>query len=621
MRHIMTNCTVGLHRQGLHGWRAVLTAWTVVSLWACSSPAPLSDTAPRFAGQPEGASGVRESTETRFHRQAVAAAHPLAAQAGLQMLRAGGTAIDAAIAAQMVLTLVEPQSSGIGGGAFLLHHDGRRIKAYDGRETAPAAARPDLFMDSTGKPLPFMEAVVGGRAVGTPGAVMMLAQAHREHGRLPWGTLLGPAIQLAEQGFPVGQRLHTLLQAESALKNDALARRYFYQPDGQPHPVGHVLRNPELAMVFRRLAAEGPAALHQGPVARAIVDAVQTHPTQPGLLSLQDLDRYQPKAREALCHDHDAPTRRLRLCGFPPPSSGALAIGQILGLLSRTPQADLPLQDGAPTPAALHAYAEASRLAFADRAQYVADPDFVPAPAGRWSSLLDPDYLDDRARLIGPDRAPTVQPGTPVGTTMGWAPMPEQTEYGTSHLSVIDSHGNALAMTTTIEAGFGARLMVSTDPTRTGGFLLNNQLTDFSFVPADAQGRPVANRVEPGKRPRSSMSPTLVFDRDSGELLMSLGSPGGALIIHFTAKTLLGTLHQGLTPQQAIDLPNFGTTGGPLLLEAGRLPTDTVQALERSGHSVQQVPMPSGLQALQRRSDGVWLGGADPRREGVVVGD
>lgn len=616
----MTNCTPALSLTCLRRSALVTVAALVTGLWGCTAPPSTVGTGPA-AGQPEGASGIAASVETRFRRQAVAAAHPLAARAGWQMLRAGGSAVDAAIAAQMVLTLVEPQSSGIGGGAFLLHHDGRRVQAYDGRETAPAAAGPDLFLDSTGKPMPFREAVVGGRSVGTPGLLMMLAQAHRAHGRLPWAALFDPAIRLSEQGFPVGPRLHTLLKAESALKSDPVAGRYFYRADGQPHPVGHTLRNPELASVLRRLAAEGPSAFYQGPVAQAMVTAVQTHPTNPGRLTGEDLARYQSRERDALCHDHEALSRQLRVCGFPPPSSGALAIGQILGLLSHTPQAGLPLRSGTPSADTLHTYAEASRLAFADRAQYVADPDFVPAPGGSWIRLLDPVYLQERARLIGPQRAAVVQPGKPGGDTVGWAPMPDQPEYGTSHLSVIDAHGNALAMTTTIESGFGARLMVSTDPSRPGGFLLNNQLTDFSFVPADAEGRPVANRVEPGKRPRSSMSPTLVFDRHSGELLMSLGSPGGALIIHFTAKTLLGTLHQGLTPQQAIDLPNFGTTGGPVLLEAGRFPAETPQALEQRGHSVQQVPMPSGLQALQRGPGGVWMGGADPRREGVVLGD
>jgi gamma-glutamyltranspeptidase/glutathione hydrolase len=573
--------------------------------------------------QPESATGLQAKPGWVFRQQAVAAANPLAAEAGRQVLRAGGSAVDAAVAVQMVLTLVEPQSSGIGGGAFLLHHDGRRVQAFDGRETAPAGATGDLFLGGDGKPLPFMEAVASGRSVGVPGAVAMLALAHRRHGRLPWARLFEPAIALAEQGFAVSPRLHALLSAESALKSDPVAATYFYRADGTPHPIGHVLKNPELAAVLRELAAMGPLALHEGPVARAIVAKVQQHPRMPGALSLDDLKRYQPKEREALCMDHPTPPRPLRICGFPPPSSGAIAVGQILGLLARTPQGATPLNA---TPGAnwLHAYMEASRLAFADRAQYLADPDFVAAPAGRWDSLLQPRYLDERARLITPARAPQVDPGRPSGAPLAFAPMPHQPEYGTSHLSVVDRFGNALAMTTTIEAGFGSRLMVNTGRGRAGGFLLNNQLTDFSFTPSDAQGLPVANRVEPGKRPRSSMSPTLVFDQTTGELLMSAGSPGGALIIHFTAKTLLGTLDGGLTPQAAIDLPNFGTLGGTVMLEAGRFPAATVQALQSLGHTVSETPMPSGLQALQRdRRDGqaVWLGGADPRREGVVAGD
>ncbi|HMP10575.1 gamma-glutamyltransferase family protein [Hydrogenophaga sp.] len=619
----MKKCTFAA--RPLPRWRStghVLAIFLATAMAACSAPlsAPVTlDTGAPL--QPEGSSAIGRSAETRWQRQAVAAAHPLAAEAGLRMLRAGGGAIDAAIAAQMVLTLVEPQSSGIGGGAFLLHHDGQRVRAYDGRETAPAAAGPDLFLDAEGKPMTFMGAVVGGRSVGVPGVIAMLALAHRDHGRLPWASLFEPAIRLATDGYPVGQRLHTLLAAETALKKDPAASRLFYRADGQPHPVGHVLRNPDLAQVFRLLATQGADGFYSGPVAQAVVAAVSGHPDNPGPMTLGDLAGYRPKVREALCHEHDTPVRRLRLCGFPPPSSGALAIGQILGLLARTPQAGLPLEDGQPSAAALHAYVEAARLAFADRAQYVADPDFLPAPGGRWTRLLAPDYLDRRARVIGPDRAPSVPPGDPGPSPVVWAPMPEQAEYGTSHLSVVDAHGHALAMTTTIEAGFGARLMVRTHPALEGGFLLNNQLTDFSFSPADAQGRPVANRVEPGKRPRSSMSPTLVFDRDSGQLLMSLGSPGGAFIVHFTAKTLLGTWHQGLTPQQAIDLPNFGTTGGPVVLEAARFPAATAQALEQRGHTVQQLPMPSGLQALQRGPGGMWLGGADPRREGVVLGD
>lgn len=573
--------------------------------------------------QPELASGLQSKPGWVFPLQAVAAANPLAAEAGLQMLRAGGSAVDAAVAVQMVLTLVEPQSSGIGGGAFLLHHDGRRVQAFDGRETAPAGATPQLFLASDGKPLPFMDAVASGRSVGTPGAVAMLALAHRQHGRLPWAKLFEPAIALAEQGFAVSPRLHTLLAAESALKADPVAAAHFYRPDGTPHPVGHVLKNPELAAVLREIATLGPRALHDGPVAQAIVDKVRQHPSTPGTLSLDDLRRYQPREREALCMDHTAAAKALRICGFPPPSSGAIAVGQILGLLARTPQGAGPL-DRAPGADWLHAYMESSRLAFADRAQYLADPDFVAAPAGRWDSLLQPAYLDERARLITPARAPQVGPGRPGGAHLAHAPMPEQPEYGTSHISIVDRFGNALAMTTTIEAGFGSRLMVNTGQGRSGGFLLNNQLTDFSFAPTDAQGQPIANRVEPGKRPRSSMSPTLVFDKTTGQLLMSAGSPGGALIIHFTAKTLLGTLGGGLTPQAAIDLPNFGTLGGPVMLEAGRFPAATVQALQAKGHTVSETAMPSGLQAIQRGpKDGrtVWFGGADPRREGVVAGD
>lgn len=569
--------------------------------------------------QPESASGLTAKPGWRFQQQAVAAANPLATEAGAQVLRAGGSAVDAAIAVQMVLSLVEPQSSGIGGGAFLLHHDGQRLQAFDGRETAPAAATPQLFMGADGKPLPFMDAVASGRSVGVPGAVAMLALAHRQHGKLPWARLFDPAIALAEQGFAVSPRLNSLLAGETALKADPVAAAYFYQADGTPHPVGHLLKNPELATVLRNIAAIGPLAVHEGPVASAIVAKVTQHPVRPGTLSLDDLKRYQPKEREALCFDHTALAQALRVCGFPPPSSGAIAVGQIMGLLARTPQGAQPLA-GVPKADWLHSYMEASRLAFADRAQYLGDPDFVAPPAGSWNSLLTPRYLDERAKLITPARAPLVNPGQPAGVASAWARMPDQPEYGTSHISIVDRFGNALAMTTTIEAGFGSRLMVNTGLGRAGGFLLNNQLTDFSFTPADAQGLPVANRVEPGKRPRSSMSPTLVFDKTSGQLLMSAGSPGGALIIHFTAKTLLATLQGGLSPQAAIDLPNFGTTGGPVVLEEKRFDAATVQALRERGHTVNETAMTSGLQALQRAPGG-WLGGADPRREGVVAGD
>jgi gamma-glutamyltranspeptidase/glutathione hydrolase len=388
--------------------------------------------------------------------------------------------------------------------------------------------------------------------------------------------------------------------------------------------------------VLRKIAAQGSRGLHEGEVAQAIVAKVQGHPGNPGTLSLADLAGYRPVKREPLCHDYRAQNRDYRICGFPPPSSGAIAVGQILGILNHTPAATLPLASGfggvpgstAPAPSAdwLHLYTEASRLAFADRAQYLGDPAFVQPPGGSWMSLLDPAYLAQRASLIQPagPSMKTATAGVPGAVHTSHAPMPEQPEYGTSHISIVDRYGNSLAMTTTIEAVFGSRQMVSTDPSRSGGFLLNNELTDFSFAPGDADGRPIANRVQPGKRPRSSMAPTLVFDKATGQVVMSGGSPGGALIIHFTAKTLYGVLNWGLVPQQAIDLPNFGSLNGPSLLEEQRFPAATVEALRARGAEVREVAMTSGLQAITRgQAHGrpLWLGGADPRREGVVMGD
>lgn len=594
-------------------------------LAACAAPPSSSPPTRAVVYQPppaavEAASGYTAKPGWATKTFAVAAANPLATDAGYQILKAGGSAIDAAIAVQMVLTLVEPQSSGIGGGAFLLHWDGRAVEAYDGRETAPAAADEKLLLGADGRPLPFYEAAVGGRSVGVPGAVRMLEMAHRQHGKLPWAQLFQPAIALAENGFRVSPRLNTLLRNDAHLKKDPVAAAYFYRPDGQPREVGATLRNPELAAVLRRIAGEGSRALHEGPLAQAIVDKVRRHPTNPGRMTLADLAAYQPKKREALCHDWPASGRVWRLCGFPPPSSGAIAIGQILGILSHTDAARLPLQGGLPSADWLHLYTEAARLAFADRAQYVADPDFVAPPAGRWTRLLDPAYLAARARLIGPQSMRLAQPGTPGGARTSFAPMPEQVEYGTSHISIVDGQGHAIAMTTSLEDQFGARQMVTTNAARSGGFLLNNELTDFSFAPTDAQGRPIANRVQPGKRPRSSMAPTLVFDKATGQLVASAGSPGGALIIHFTAKTLYGVLNWGLNAQQAIDLPNFASNNGPTLLEDKRFPAGTVNALRERGAEVREQALTSGLQAITRVPGG-WFGGADPRREGVVMGD
>jgi len=593
------------------GLTAFLTAW----LTACAASLAAQVEPQTAPLQPEEASGYTEKPGWATRHFAVAAAHPLATDAGYKILKAGGSAIDAAIAVQMVLGLVEPQSSGIGGGSFLLHHDGQRnmTEAFDGRETAPAAANENLFLNPDGKPVGFYEGVVGGRAVGVPGTVQMLEGAHRQHGKLPWAQLFAPAIELAEQGFKVSERLHSLLVSDIYLKKDPVAAAYFYDAAGLPWPVGHLLKNPELASVFKRIAREGSKAMMTGEIAQAIVEKVRQHPTNPGQLALADLADYQAKNREPLCHDYRVSPRDYRICGMPPPSSGAITIGQMLGLLTHTPAKAIPLMDGLPEARWLHLYTEASRLAFADRDKYIADPDFVQAPGGHWMSLLEPRYLAERARLIGSVRMATAVAGTPGAVKTSYAPMPEQPEHGTSHISIVDADGNALAMTSTIENAFGSRQMVK-------GFLLNNELTDFSFTPRDAQDRPIANRVEPSKRPRSSMAPTLVFDKLSGELLMSGGSPGGALIIHYTAKLLYGTLNWELDAQQAINLPNFGSLNGMTLLEDQRFPAATVQSLRQPGAQVREVPMTSGLQAIQKTPSG-WFGGADPRREGIVQGD
>ena len=595
--------------------RTALTCLAAALLTACASaPSNFTYTVPL---QPEGSSGYTEKPGWATTKFAVAAANPLATDAGYQILKAGGSAIDAAIAVQMVLTLVEPQSSGIGGGAFLLHHDGKNVEAFDGRETAPAAADEKLFLKADGKPMAFYEGVVGGRSVGTPGTVRMLEMAHKQHGKLPWATLFQPAITLAEGGFKVSARLNTLLKSEQHLKKDPVAAAYFYNAQGEAWPVGHTLKNPELAQVLRKIAVQGSRGLLEGDVAQAIVDKVQKHPANPGQLSLADLAGYQPKKRAPICHDYKAQGKDFRICGFPPPSSGAIAVGQILGILNHAYAGAIPLENGLPGANWLHLYTEASRLAFADRAQYLGDPDFVQPPGGSWMSLLDDKYLAERARLIGPQSMKTATPGNPGAVRTSHAPMPDQPEYGTSHISIVDAHGNALAMTTTIEDVFGARQMVK-------GFLLNNELTDFSFAPADAQGKPIANRVQAGKRPRSSMAPTLVFDKATGQLVMSGGSPGGALIIHSTAKTLYGVLNWGMTPQQAINLPNFASLNGPSILEEKRFPPATVEALRARGAEVREQAMTSGLQAITKgnaHGTPVWLGGADPRREGIVMGD
>jgi gamma-glutamyltranspeptidase / glutathione hydrolase len=567
---------------------------------------------------PEGASGFTPKPGWQTSRTMVAAANPLATDAGHQILKAGGSAVDAAIAVQMVLTLVEPQSSGIGGGLFLVHDNGRRVQAYDGRETAPMAATPDLFMGADGKPMAFMQGVVGGRSVGVPGTLRSLELAHREHGKLPWRVLFEPAITLAESGFVISPRLALQLREDIAkpLRDDPDSRAYFYLPDGTPKPAGMLLKNPQLAAVLREVAASGASALHTGSIARDIVAKVRNHPSNPGGMTEADLANYTAKTREPLCFDY----RSWRLCGMPPPSSGPLAIAQMLGMLeSRNLAALKPVTQSfglEPHPDAVHLISEAGRLAYADRARFVADTDFVALPGGSTRALLARDYLRERGALIGERSMGRATAGTPPPPAVAMADDRSPELPSTSHVSVADGQGNTVSMTTTIENVFGAQLMVR-------GFLLNNELTDFSYLPSE-NGMPIANRVQPGKRPRSSMSPMLVFDKASGALVMSLGSPGGSAIPNYVMKVLVGTLDWGLDVQQAISLPNFGSRNGPTELEQDRVSPSLLEALRARGHEVRVMPQTSGLQGIQRVTrDGraVWFGGADPRREGIVLGD
>ncbi len=573
-------------------------------LAACAS-------APDRPAAPEAASGFRAGLHTATAtRHTAAAANPLATEAGREMLRAGGTAVDATIAMQMVLTLVEPQSSGIGGGAFLLHFDGRRVQAFDGRETAPMTADENLFVVD-GKPMRFYDAVVGGRAVGTPGVLRMLEAAHRQHGKLAWTQLFEPAIRLAEQGYAMSSRLHTLLGTEKYLAADAAARAYFYNADGTPKAAGTLLRNLALAKTLRAIADGGADAFYRGEIAADIVRAVRAHPNA-GRLEAADFVRYEAKERTPVCTDY----KRWRVCGMGPPSSGGIAVAQMLGMLAHRNIAVVPPQPVdarlAPQADAVHLFSEVGRLAFADRNVYVADPDFVPVD---WQALTHPRYLADRAMLISDKSMGRAQPGIPAGYTVAWAPHDAYRE-ATSHISVVDSFGNAVAMTTSIEDQFGARMMVR-------GFLRNNELTDFSFSPEES-GKPIANRVQPGKRPRSSMAPTLVLDRTSGRLLATLGSPGGSHIIGYVTRTLVGLLDWDLDIQQAISMPNFGSRNGPTELEQGRFSAALVDELKARGHEVREIPMTSGLQGIVRvrlADRDAWSGGADPRREGIVLGD
>jgi gamma-glutamyltranspeptidase/glutathione hydrolase len=561
---------------------------------------------------PEAASGYTEKPGWYAKSFMVSAANPLAVDAGYDILKQGGSAVDAAIATQMVLGLVEPQSSGLGGGALMLHFDGAMLTTLDGRETAPASATETLFQDASGKPVPYFDGLVGGRAVGVPGALRMLERAHAQHGKLPWKTLFDPAIRLAESGFSVSPRLARLLRDDPFLKKDPVAAAHFYDAAGQAWPVGHLLKNPALADAMRQIAERGADAFYRGPIAREIADKVRLHPTNPGLLTVEDIAAYQPKQRDALCTAY----RAWRICGMPPPSSGGLAVAQMLGILENTNIAALPPDRDGPDPEAVHLFVEAGKLAYADRSRYVADPDFVPIPGGGLAALLDKGYLAQRAGLIGPQAMGRASAGRPAGLQLAWGGDASPELPSTSHISIVDRYGSAVAMTTTVESAFGSRQMVH-------GFLLNNQLTDFSYASRDQDG-PIANRVQGGKRPRSTMAPTMVFEQQGGKLLLLTGSPGGGFIINYVARMLIGVLDWNMDLQQSISLANFGSRNGPTELERGRVSERLVSRLKEKGHQVRLDEQTSGLQAIMRiRRDGqeLWFGGADPRREGIARGD
>lgn len=565
--------------------------------------------------QQEGGTAPADATAARApKRYFIAAANPLAVEAGEAVLKRGGTAVDAAIATQAVLGLVEPQSSGFGGGAFMLHFDPATgaLEAYDGRETAPAAATPDRFMRKDGQPMNFYDAVASGLSVGVPGVVAMLDRAHDVHGSMDWAALLEPARSLATDGFSVSPRLNGLLERIPRLKTFPAAAAYFYDEAGAPRPVGHLLKNPAYAETLRILSVEGPEAFYAGEIAEEIVAAVNSAPA-PGGMTLADLAGYAPVMRAPVC----GPYRAVRVCSMSPPSSGGVTLLQMLAMLQNFDLAGA----GAQTIESLNLIFEASRLAYADRSQYLADQDQAGAEGGLTqeeviAGLLNAEYLQARAALIARDAAAAaVGPGDPsayVGTNADkWralAPSASPEPPSTSHFVIVDGEGRVVSMTTTVEFAFGSHLMA-------GGMILNNQLTDFSFLP-ERDGVPVANAVAPGKRPRSSMTPVIAFDAD-GRAFAALGSPGGPAIIGFVAKTLIAMIDWGMTAQAAIDSPNAVYPRGAPILEAGAFDAQTIAGLKRIGHDVSERELDSGVHAFRVRPDGTFDGGADRRREGV----
>ncbi|KIC46190.1 gamma-glutamyltransferase [Tateyamaria sp. ANG-S1] len=532
----------------------------------------------------------------------VAAANPLAVQAGVEVLAAGGTAADALVAVQLVLGLVEPQSSGLGGGAFLIWYDAetQELTTLDGRETAPLAATPQLFQTKDGEPMGFFDAVVGGRSVGTPGTPALLEDAHTRWGGLAWSRLFDTAISLAEDGFEVSPRLAGLIERDAERLGTFATTAEYFLPNGTPLSVGTVLQNPEYAATLRKMASEGADAIYTGAIARDIVETVQTAAGNPGVLSELDLAVYQVKERAPVC----ATYRDHEVCGMGPPSSGALTVGQILGMLDSYDLAEL----GSENPESWRLIGDASRLAFADRGRFMADSDFVPMPT---AGLVDADYLADRAALLDGDEAlEEVEPGNPgFDHSRNWADDQSLELPSTSHISIVDSFGNVASMTTTIENAFGSRLM-------TNGFLLNNELTDFSFR-THSDGVPIANALAPGKRPRSSMSPTIVMKDDAP--VLAIGSPGGSRIIGYTAKSIIAWMDWDMDVQQAVSLPHAVNRFGTFDFEAGTSAEDLAPELEALGFEVNVRDLNSGLHAIEIGE--TLQGGADPRREGIALGD
>lgn len=603
---------------------------------AAPASGPAAPTSRDLATNPEIASGYRsDMTAVRTVGYAVSTANSHATRAACEVLRAGGTAADALITAQTVLGLTEPQASGLGGGAFLLYYDAEHetVAAYDGRETAPAAATENYlrWVSDTDRTEPRPDARASGRSIGVPGVLRMLELAHTEHGRIEWRELFDPAVALADQGFEISPRLAgQIADSATELARDPAAAEYFLNPDGSPKAAGTVLTNPALSKTLTAVATEGADAFYTGPLAADIVAAAAagTNGRTPSLLDAADLDSYRAVKRTPLCTGY----REHEICGMPGPSSGGITVAATLGILENFDLPALPpdhvdRNGGVPRAEAVHLIAEAERLAYADRDKYIADPDYVPLPGNSPETLVDPEYLEQRAGLIDTRRSMgTAKPGEFGQASLGVGPQPP--EHGTSHISVVDSYGNAAAMTTTVESAFGSFHMV-------GGFLLNNQLTDFAADPAGADGKPVANRLEPGKRPRSSMSPTLVFtggdDGAPGTLTHVVGSPGGSVIIQFVVKTLVGMLDWGLDPQQAVSAVSFGAANTPVTNVGGEHPAidasddgahePLVTRLRDRGHQVSVAPQTSGLSVLGRDGDTGWVGGADPRREGEVLGD